>query len=354
MRNKFIRSLAAVLAVAAATLFMTPMAAQANTTTHNLDCTADQATVRNFVVEGSDTITMHFTNCGLGEEYDVNYGTLVDEFSVTGDLVMVAGDNFGFANGTGGFLAYVNVMYASDENVPSGTLLFTEDMTIGTVPDEFDVGPVNGDFDQHFLADNETCGLSADGARMHIYTTMTFEVTEAGEYTFRGIGSTPLSQFHGGAYHPLGDSFLALYEGFDPANPDDNVVTCNDDLNDLFGYDNNEVVEGLPDGVLMEGHMPYLVADLQPGTYTLLLSVWDPIGSEDWQAGQVFVWEFANSAASTRVQAWGPANGATLVEEVGEEGSLAATGSGQELGWTAFAALLMFAGAITLLRTKKN
>lgn len=351
MKNKIRRSLAALLAAAAATLFLTPMAAQATTTTYNLDCTADQATVRNFVVVGSDSITMHFTNCSIGEEYDTNYGVLINSFDVTGDIEMFAGDNYGFADGIGGFLAFVNVMYASDENVPSGTLLFTKDMTIGAVPDEFDVGSDNSGDNEHFLGTNEDCGLSTDGGRMHIYSTITIDVTVAGEYTFRGIGSTPLSQFHGAGYHPLGDSFLALYEGFDPANPDDNIVTCNDDLNNLFGHDDNEIVEGLPDGVLMEGHMPYLVADLQPGTYTLLLSVFDSIGANEWQAGEFFVWDFAPGEASTRIQAWGPANGATLAEA---PAALASTGSTQESGWAALAALMMFAGSLTLLRSKKN
>ncbi|NDA81409.1 MAG: hypothetical protein EBX92_09930, partial [Actinobacteria bacterium] len=43
-------------------------------------------------------------------------------------------------------------------------------------------------------------------------------------------------EYLGNDTNPIGDSFLALYSSFDPTNPDEGVIGCNDDLNNLFDY----------------------------------------------------------------------------------------------------------------------
>jgi len=197
------------------------------------------------------------------------------------------------------------------ETVPKGQLLLSGPLALPLDAPEFFVGPPNlpdVSDDEHFLGGIEDCDLESDpGKGMHVYATIEVRVRLAGEYTFRGVGTDPLSDYLSSLApdNAIADPFFALYSGFDPTKPDDNVVGCNDDLNDL--YDNYEMAEQLPGGVLMEGHQPYFTANLEPGVYTLLLTTFGEVENPTWWTDQ--------GPGSVDFEMWGPADGLCIAAD---------------------------------------
>ena len=142
-----------------------------------------------------------------------------------------------------------------------------------------------------------------------MYDTLEITIVKSGQYTFRGIASDPEGSYlNDGDGHPMEDPFLAVYDSFDPASPDEGVVGCNDDLNDKFGYGDSDMAEELSDGSLMEGHQPYFSARLEPGQYTLVLTTWEKISSSEWVAGTGDYGTWATGIGTSTFQLWGPAN----------------------------------------------
>ncbi|MGX5682721.1 hypothetical protein [Schumannella luteola] len=309
-----------VLALAGA-VAAAPLAASAATTSYTLDCETLITTGAGFPVVPGDTVTLEVT--GFDSYYDYNSSTsqAVDE---TGDtLVFASGTDIELYSDSGPCTAsfYAYVYDAAPETVPSGSHLFTEDITIPlgapqvTLTEDVD--------DEHFLGGDEDCGLSTYVHGIHVYGTLDVTVTTAGTYTFRGMRSTPAGDYVPiNAFDPIGDPMLAVYSSFDPANPDAGVVGCNDDLNDI-GDEND--AEYLSDGTIIEGHQPWFSAALAPGDYTLVLMTWEDLSDENLADGFAPYSElnFAVGAKTTTFELWGPEGGLALGHEVPK---LAATG----------------------------
>ncbi|MFM8410972.1 MAG: hypothetical protein ACKOCT_11910, partial [Alphaproteobacteria bacterium] len=199
---------------------------------------------------------------------------------------------------------YFRTLYP--EHVPNCTRLISDFVTLPASASEMNVGPENTggqEENRHWLAGIPECTLEiSPTSSAHVYSTYEVTVTVPGTYTFRGLSTNPPSNYVDYAYakNPIRDPMFALYkvESFDPTKPDDNVIGCNDDLNDLFGYgDAGNMGEMLSGGSFMEGHLPYFVADLQPGTYQLVLMLWDELSSAGWS-------EYG--PATVAFEMWGP------------------------------------------------
>lgn len=144
-----------------------------------------------------------------------------------------------------------------------------------------------------------SCGLDGGGVNpavdYHPYGMLTVEISTVGDYTFRVVNSE------------VEDTFLALFssDGFDPLNPSDNVVGCNDD-----GYNGSDPFE--PNGFDLYVYPPtdslwsqFEVEVTTPGTFTLVASTYDTFGSNDDWEGEVSV--DAGDPASVTFECWGPA-----------------------------------------------
>jgi hypothetical protein len=152
--------------------------------------------------------------------------------------------------------------------------------------DEFS-GEVPWDFtDPAHMAGNEFCAIEDESGDYHPYTTDTVRILEAGTYTFRIVNSPGVR-----------DPFLALYEGtVDKANPDAGVIGCNDDIDnndppyddledgDLFddnGFDDYDYPE-------LDEYFSLFEVELQPGTYTIMLTTFSDFLANDGTGGDDF------------------------------------------------------------------
>lgn len=355
MNIKKRRSFAAVLVAGVIGLVATPLSAQAATIQVSVDCTTNAQEEHWRYVANADTVTYTVTNCTDVETFDNDWNSQSSATLTGSTFVGTPGHNYEFYNSSdrGGTWYDSRLLPSVAEHTPSGSLLLTKEITIGTSPSQMDVGaPNNPDNDyEHNLAGIAQCGLQADLSQQHVYSKVTITIKKAGTYTFRGTVSNPASGYLSSDedHSPLSDPMLALYKNFDPTHPDANVVGCEDDLNDLFDYTNNDFAEELPNGVLMEGHQPYFSVHLQPGVYNLLLLTWDSMSADNWAAGDNGNFTFTPGAESTTIQMWGPTGG--LVEGAVE---LANTGSVIDTSLLFACVLLVLAGAgLVAVRTKK-
>jgi hypothetical protein len=353
LKIKNIRGIAAAALVAFAAMLVSPVAANAATTTYNLDCDAANSGNNIWYAQTGDTVTLNLTNCTAFVTDP--FGPSPVATPVTGSWVGNPGDQ-GLMQGTNTQGVFIGIGEIKAQHTPAGTLLASKDITIGANPKELVVGPSsdpNDPEEDHFLAGKEECGVAIGDSKKHVYATLPIKITKAGTYTFRGTGSTPQGSYYsGGAYHPLEDSFLAVYKDFDPKKSDANVVGCNDDLNDQFDYDNDVFMEDLGNGVTMEGHQPYFTANMKPGYYTLVLMTWESISAAHWKAGvNGGNTSFAAGPASTHFELWGPTGGLTtnFVRP-----ALAETGSMQNAMPLVFAAMLSFIASVVLIRSPKR
>lgn len=310
--------------------------------------------------DSDSNLVVTVTNCTAVTVYDIDGNTTGPVAINNPDTVSIpAGGYAGFADsGTvTGFGVYTDIVFP--EHTPSGQKLLTADATIDAEPLVFDAGADTGGRD-HALAGSQKCLLGVYNGSEHVYGIIEITISVAGKYTFRNTTTDPIGSYEGDTYHPIEDPFMALYSSFDPANPDDGVVGCSDDLDDRFSYDSLNVglAELTGDGVFMEGHRPYFTARLEPGTYTLLYTTYEPISLADWLSGSPR--DFAPGAASGTFEMWGPADSICLssdtscVEEqanANNPGEIPATGSSSTTTlWVGVMALLLGGGLVTASR----
>jgi hypothetical protein len=323
--------LAAVVVMAAA-LAAIPASAQADPPGKviTVDCATDvyQGTVW---ITAGQTVTVDQTNCGFahlytgstdpalsGEDDDVPSATFTVPSGT--DITLAQSSNASYDQ-TNEFMVETADPLADPA---SGNLLFTQDATIPLNPRSFTVpGDVPATQDvpaQHALDGNQDC-LMVGGD--HVYSTIDVTVSTAGSFTFRVVGTDPLSSYTDptAANYAINDPLLAVYKDYDPANPDAGVVGCNDDY-DNTGESNSYTGAGaasLPDGSIVEGHFPAFSADLTPGHYTLVLTTWDNISVNDWDNGignpAVDLADWTPRPQTATFQLWGPA-GALEVDAV--------------------------------------
>ncbi|NBO55043.1 MAG: hypothetical protein EBU84_10735 [Actinobacteria bacterium] len=308
--KKFVRLIVASLSltVAGAAFSSSQVSAATGTITTELtiDCIADaDKDFRPWVLDG--TITVASTNCDYYNLWSAD-GEPLDDGPATSQLTLNAGEYLMvWKDGEDMVRVFTGIVY--EGRTPPGELQYRQDVTIPLDARTFDAGAVDDeDEGEHWLGGKKLCALDVEEGGRHVYTTLNITIDRPGRYTFRSIATDPLGEYLGNDTNPIGDSFLALYSSFDPANPDEGVIGCNDDLNNLFDYDNVEMVEVLEDGTWMEGHQPYFSVQLEPGAYTLLMTTWRAVSKAEWNAGDAeneLPW--TPGPATLTYELWGPA-----------------------------------------------
>jgi LPXTG-motif cell wall-anchored protein len=327
------RRIAAVALASAALVGLglsVPTAASAATTEYDIDCVDMTATYANFPVVPGNTVTLNLT--GFDSVYDFVSGNTTPVNPAGETFELAAGDEVIFyddGSDTCSQEFYAWVFEAAPETVPSGSHLFTQEITIPLGAPQ--VTLTEDEDGEHFLGGDEDCGLSTEMHGIHVYGTLDVTVTTAGVFTFRGMYSNPLGDYVPiNVFDPIGDPFLAVYSSFDPANPDAGVVGCNDDANDV--NDENDA-EFLSDGTIIDGHQPWFTAALAPGNYTLVLMTWEDLSDEDLANGFAPYNEedFVVGPKSTTFELWGPEGSLQLGHQLAATGvdvtPIAATGA---------------------------
>lgn len=142
---------------------------------------------------------------------------------------------------------------------------------------------VEGEEPTSLLGNNPECDLFYGS---HAYETVTITVSQNGPYTFRFVNSIPFDAYD--------DPYLAVYTDFDPANPNANVVGCNDDRNNPDG---EPITDTTPDGQSLNGRFPEFTAELEANeTYTLVMTTWFFSFAND----------FIEEGAKGTFELWGP------------------------------------------------
>lgn len=325
-----------------------PLAATAATSSYDLDCESLPSDGHTFTVLPGDTVTLNLTNF----DSIIEFSGVVEPAPIGGvpdaTIVADAGDEFVLVDTTCLNSFYVEVVEASPETIPAGSLLATQTISISSPAPQISLVENDGGGGEHQLAGNEDCGLSTDAGGAHVYGTLDITVTTAGTYTFKGLFTTPAGSYAGlNPFDPIEDPFLAVYSAFDPSDPDTGVVGCNDDLNDV-GPGNHDA-EYRADNSIIEGHVPYFSADLEPGQYTLVLLTWEDLGTSDFEAGTAPYSEldFTVGTKSTTFELWGPTGGITL-------GHVALAATGVETGYGFAGIAAAGAGLVLLLVARRR
>ena len=298
-------------AILAAGLAVGVSSAAAEDVALTVDCdTPSDSFPYKWVAEGSSLVITP-SECDFIVRYD-EFGTELAPVAVGATETLAAGESARIY-GVGGS-AYVRTGIVFPEHTPSGQLLLTQDVVIRANPPMLAAGTPGGD--NHLLGGDELCELDVDDeVAERPYGTVEIVISKAGKYTFRNITTDPVGGYElevGGDENPIADPFLALYGAFDPSQIDEGVIGCSDDLDDRFDYDsvNADIAEVTGSGVFMEGHRPYFTARLEPGTYTLVFTMYDAVSAAKWASGDGGAWE--PGRVSGTFEMWGPADSICL------------------------------------------
>jgi hypothetical protein len=220
------------------------------------------------------------------------------------------------------FDLYIVVVDVPDVADPVGTLRQSGDISIAATPTlEMTVDDNTGG-DGHYLGGDPNCAL-VEGA--HAYATGTLTVDRSGDYSIRVVNTNPLtdSTTAWGADLPMSDPFLAVYSSFDPANPDANIVGCNDDGDNNHGDEPGDYPEWgatLSPQYLINGLYPWFSSKLAAGSYTYVLTTYADVGIANWEGGAqtatIEVWGLDDALADTGardVPAWVTFGGLAIV-----------------------------------------
>jgi hypothetical protein len=291
----------AVSSSASATPYTAPL-----TTSLSIDCDSPPAE-EVYWVASTGSLSVSLTDCVLYAVLDQFDNTLDGGAGNPADVTVSATNQLVLSADGGAEIwsGWFNPVYPQVR--PSGQMLLAGTMSLPADAAVMNVGPPNRldlSDDEHFLGGLEDCDLESDsGKGDHVYVTRSVRVSVGGEYTFRGVGTDPMSRYLSSLNpdNSIADPFFALYSSFDPANPDANVVGCNDDVNDTYDDYGDDMALQLDGGVLMEGHQPNFVAQLQPGEYTLVLTLYGELENPTWWTDQ--------APGSVDFEMWGPVDG---------------------------------------------
>jgi hypothetical protein len=160
-----------------------------------------------------------------------------------------------------------------------------------------------------------SCGMVSGD---HVYASQKFIVTTGGTFTFRVTSTDPQSNWahHRTPYHPMEDTFLMIAREFNESDAGSSVVGCDDDLSgeEIDGVERYERVYVTDDGQLYQRNQPYMIADLEPGNYTLVFTFWQNVSASDWASGTGDFDNWTPGTATFNFDVWGPVGGAQLVE----------------------------------------
>ena len=313
-----------------------------------VDCVLGEVGEDNHVLRPGEVLSVTFTNCSgltIEDEDDTGNATMPDNtVIVSGNTQTISSNNFVVTVDGEADLEVddddpdVDVYVAGPVDDPSSTLLATEEITIElsaseTMIREEAIGTPG---------DTPTGGIYIDGRvecevepGLHVYETLEFTVTKAGTYDFRAVAVSPIDEDlnWGVDKYPSSDPFLAVYETFNPALPETELVGCNDD-GDNSGITEVDAAWSGQDGLvtdagdLLHDEWPWFRTTLEPGNYTLVSMPFSTVGTDDFAAGQFgelaeqsgLTWD--PIAQSTTYEMWGPAGGIVFGEELATTGGV--------------------------------
>lgn len=301
-------------------------------------------------VGADDVVTVETTNCFEGYPRVDNY----DERRVSAQFTALDGPTAGTPQIRGiawdddsPFVALTGNDYAVGPNtrfeVQSGEdnyfvvavpLAVEVADPLGTLVDEFDMvlasdatsGMVVADESEYFddveeellLGGVAGCGIFPGN---HYYEAVELTVTSAGRYAFRIAELSPASNAvdYSQPDRVLTDPFLAVYTSFVPASAHGGVIACNDDA-DLDEFSDYNLTSS---GTMMSDRYSQLEVDLQPGTYTLVLTSYGDAAR--FEPGMAPAVDVATDKAMLTPAALGE-NEAASIEMWHDPAQLAATG----------------------------
>jgi hypothetical protein len=199
---------------------------------------------------------------------------------------------------------YISFVAVDDVPNPSGELGQTTTVTLpGTAAAASTFTVPGSQGNAHDLGGDNNCAIISGD---HVYSTYTVTVGVDGQYSFRVVNTNPLTYdvvAWGNDELPIDDPYVAVYSAFDPANPDTNIVGCNDDGS---AYDYPEDTGATLDHkYLVNGLYSEFQQNLAPGTYTLVLTTYQDTTVSDWNTA-------AYGDQSATFELWGPAGAFTL------------------------------------------
>ena len=312
-----------------------------------VDCVLGEVGEDDHVLRPGDVLNVTFTNCSgltIEDEDDTGNATMPDNtVIVSGNTQTISSNSFvvtveGAADlEVDDYSPDVDVYLAGTVDDPSSTLLATEEITIElsaseTMIREEAIGtPGDNGYGEIYIDGRVECEVEPG---LHVYETLEFTVTTAGTYDFRAVAVSPIDEDlnWGVDEYPSNDPFLAVYETFNPALPETEVVGCNDD-GDNSGITEVDAAWSGEDGLvtdagdLLQDEWPWFRTTLEPGNYTLVYMPFSTAGTEDFAAGR-----FASSSGSTTTwdpiaqtvtyEMWGPAGGIVFGEELATTGGV--------------------------------
>ena len=311
-----------------------------------------------------NSITVDFVNCGTGG-YVFDSGNTgnasttagylastpartMDMTTITGPLEMQLYAGTSAANGLhpDEYFANLQVYEPFDMPNPDGVQLAKSSQKLSTRPlvatygteEEITIG------DEIAIGDIVGCEMKPGP---HVYAVQPFSVSTAGDYTFRVTGATPGSAYLNRlnfAGSELDDPMVALYSSFDPANPAQGIVGCNDDLNDqtLGGHDYGQNDYNLSaQGDAIEGHFSYFSASLVPGNYSMVFTTWTSLSASEWRSN-------APRGGKVDFDVWGPSSGLVLADE-----PLATTG-GVDPSFALWSSLMLVGVGVVIARNRRR
>jgi len=369
-------SLIAVSALLFATAASAPAtAAGAPTDTRTsitVNCLLGEGSNDNQIILPGDTLTVTLLNCDAWtvEDLDVS-GTLEDPAGGLSDSWIVVGTPADFeVNGSSNILLTepddllpeidIDVRVASAAPTPTGSLGLTTRVAMPVVIPTFEI---NVPADPYLGAPGPTTDLGGlsdcsieDG--YHPYQALPISISTAGDFTFRVIDVTPVDEDlqWGQPYVPSQDFFLAVYTQFDPANPEANLVNCNDDRNENRIFVINDGVTFISDD-----QTPEFAAALEPGDYTLVLTTYRTSSSSEWAAGEFSSWSGVSDFSwdpqpmSGLFELWGPVGSIAANDDQATAPELAATGEDTTVsaGIAGLGLLTALAGGALLLGRRR-
>ena len=342
-------------------------------TSITVDCAVGEGVGDNQVILPGETLTITLLNCEgwTVEDQDAldamtvsGGGAPVNSFVVPGGastFAFTVDDEADIEVAFGGDDIDIDVYFATPAADPSGSLIVTTSVNMPVVIDDFevDLGSAGSDIDLGGFAD---CHMEAG---YHPYQALPIVISNDGDFTFRVIDVTPVDEDlqWGQPYYPSPDFFLAVYTSFDPENPADNLVDCNDDRD----LDNVSFVNGGVD-YISDDQAPEFLSPLTAGSYTLVMTTYRSTSSDDWENGQFSTWSGVSDITWTPTpmtalfELWGPTGSIALESDAGEvddaaEPELAATGMASDIvaGTVAAALLLITVGMLfALVRSRRR
>ena len=319
-----------------------------------VDCVIGEGLEDDHVIGPAEVLTVTFTNCmgfTLTELNNTGNATRPDSTVLDSSLTTTIPTNSFVVTvvgpvGPADFIANLEVDEEEDVDVylagttddPLSTLLATEDVTIAlSAPETMIRAAMIGDpfaddgSGDIYMGGLPTCQVEPG---LHVYSTLEFEVTASGLYDFRAVAVSPIDEDlnWGVDKFPSSDPFLAVYEGFDPSDPETDIVGCNDDGDDtgVTAIDNawnvlgGGTYEGLvtDSGSIMDDQWPWFQATLAPGNYTLVYMPFSVMGTADFNLGQL------GALSSSGTSTWDPIAQSVTFEMWGPAGSIVVGGGG--------------------------